>query len=252
MSSRATNAATVRVVGEVSSRSSHDSAPPTVAHRKPTRPQPTATVVTAMTTLMTASVTISPPYCDQRLSPASMPSSVACRQKPASPADSRITDSNRDSTNTWGDHRMAVAAITAAGDHPDSRGNPHRVGDGSAAVRIDMGGDADLAGGLLQQSVRRAGDQTESPPEHAEHREAGGIEFTRGEVQHRITAQCGDHGRHTHPRDAAASHRASRRPRVRHNSGTGVEYSQASHSGRSEVCAYWPARPVKSSVTTVE
>ncbi len=85
-----------------------------MAHRKPTRPQPTTTVVTAITTRMTASVTISAPYCDQRLSPASMPSSVACRQKPASPTDSRITDSNRDSTNTCGDHRMAVAAITAA------------------------------------------------------------------------------------------------------------------------------------------
>ena len=48
--SLATSVAAARVAGEASRSSSQDSDPPTVAHRKPSRPQPRATLATAITT----------------------------------------------------------------------------------------------------------------------------------------------------------------------------------------------------------
>ena len=85
--------AAARVDGEAPIMISQASAPPTVAHRNPTRLQPISTVAAATATRMTASVTISAPYCVQRLVPASMPSNVACKQNPASPTLSRPTES---------------------------------------------------------------------------------------------------------------------------------------------------------------
>ena len=64
---------------------SHAIAPATVAHRYPTRPQPTTNVAAATATRIAASVTINDPYWVHRFTPASMPSSVACRQKPGQP-----------------------------------------------------------------------------------------------------------------------------------------------------------------------
>ena len=97
---------------------SQASAPATVAHRNPTRPQPTSTVAVATATRMTASVTISAPYWVQRLVPASMPSSVACRQNPASPTLSRPTESQCACTNTRLPHSGELPAITAAAPIP--------------------------------------------------------------------------------------------------------------------------------------
>ncbi|CAG6933724.1 hypothetical protein PICSAR240_04136 [Mycobacterium avium subsp. paratuberculosis] len=53
--------AVARVAGEAASRISHATAPATVAHKKPTRRQPSTTVAAATITRMTASVTISAP-----------------------------------------------------------------------------------------------------------------------------------------------------------------------------------------------
>ncbi len=75
---------------------------------------------------MSASVTISAPYCVQRLVPASIPSSVACRQNPASPTLSSATDSQRCSTNTRPLHNGALPAITTAAATPSSA--PTRIG----------------------------------------------------------------------------------------------------------------------------
>ena len=120
-----TRAAT-RADGDTANSSSHPTAPATVAHRKPTRPQPSRNVATATTTRITASVTISPPYWPQLPRPASRPSRVACTQKPARPALSRVTDSGLDSLKTCGAHSGALAAMTTAAITP--RPVPTRIG----------------------------------------------------------------------------------------------------------------------------
>ncbi len=99
---------------------SQATAPATVAHRKPTRRQPSTTVAAATVTRMTASVTISAPYPVHRSVPASMPSRVACTQNPASPTLSSATDSQRSSTNTRPLHSGELPAITAAAPTPTS------------------------------------------------------------------------------------------------------------------------------------
>lgn len=116
MSSRAA----ARVAGEATSRISQAIAPPTVAHRKPVRCQPSTTVAAAIATRMTASVTISAPYWVHWLMPANMPSRVVCTQKPASPAHSSATDNQRSSTKTRPLHSGAVPAITTAAATPSS------------------------------------------------------------------------------------------------------------------------------------
>ena len=81
--------------------------PATVAHRKPTRPQPSRSAAAATTTPDDSVDHHQAPYSDQRLpSPASMPNSVACMQNPASPSDS--------STLTTPAARRRRAAPTAA------------------------------------------------------------------------------------------------------------------------------------------
>ena len=110
--------AAARVVGDAPIMISQASAPPTVAHRNPTRPQPISTVAVATATRMTASVTISAPYCVQRLVPASMPSRVACRQNPASPTLSRPTESQWACANTRPLHSGELPAITTAAPSP--------------------------------------------------------------------------------------------------------------------------------------
>jgi hypothetical protein len=67
---------------------------------------------------MTASVTISAPYCDQRSVPASIPSSVACMQNPARPTDSSPTESGRSSVKTYGAHSGEVPAMTVPAASP--------------------------------------------------------------------------------------------------------------------------------------
>ena len=112
--------AAFRVAGEAISMISHATAPATVAQRYPASPQPTRNVATATTTRSPASVTISDPYAVHRFNPASMPNSVACRQKPARPTASSATDSDRDSANTCPDHSGELTAITAAAATPTS------------------------------------------------------------------------------------------------------------------------------------
>ena len=82
-----------RVVGDATIMISQATAPATVAHKNPTRPQPITKAATATATRMTASVTISAPYWVQWLVPASMPNNVACTQNPASPTLSKPTES---------------------------------------------------------------------------------------------------------------------------------------------------------------
>src|ERR1700704_334953 len=110
--------AAARVAGEAKSRISHATEPATVAHRYPTSPRPTTNVAAATATRSTASVTINDPYWVHRFTPASMPSSVACRQKPASPTLSSATLSHCALTNTCADHSGELAAITAAATTP--------------------------------------------------------------------------------------------------------------------------------------
>ncbi len=109
-----------RAVGETVNMISQAIAPATVAHRYPANPQPTRNVVVATIIRRPASVTISNPYPVQRSSPASMPISVACRQKPARPTASSATESHRDSVNTWPDHSGELTAMTPAADTPTS------------------------------------------------------------------------------------------------------------------------------------
>jgi hypothetical protein len=97
---------------------SQATAPATVAHKNPTRPQPITTVATATATRMTASVTISAPYWVQRLVPASMPSKVACRQNPARPTLSSPTESQWASLNTRLLHSGELPAINTAAPIP--------------------------------------------------------------------------------------------------------------------------------------
>ena len=54
--------AVARAAGEATSMISQATAPATVAHRNPIRPQPITNVAAATATRMTASVTISAPY----------------------------------------------------------------------------------------------------------------------------------------------------------------------------------------------
>ena len=112
------NRAAERAVGDNSSSSAHATAPATVAQRNPPSPQPRTNVAAAIATLIAASVTISEPYWVQPPTPASIPSSVACRQKPPSPAASKVTDSVVDSVNTWAAHSGEVATIVAAAAAP--------------------------------------------------------------------------------------------------------------------------------------
>jgi len=63
-------------------------------------------------------VTINDPYWVHRFTPASMPSSVACRQKPASPTLSSPTLNHWDSTKTCPDHSGELVAITTAATTP--------------------------------------------------------------------------------------------------------------------------------------
>ena len=111
---------------------SHATAPATVAHKNPVRPQPITNVAAATATRMTASVTISAPYWVHWSVPASIPSRVACRQNPASPTLSRPTDSQR-----CLDEHPPAPQRRATGDHDgrgdaDHRGDPQRMGPRSA------------------------------------------------------------------------------------------------------------------------
>ena len=127
--------------------------------------------------------------------PASTPSSVACRQNPASPALSSPTLSSRDSTKTWPDHSGEVPTAITAATTPTQNGHPHRV-DPRARRRPEspcsLLGLPDLAGGLLKQAVGGAGEQPERAPEHGEHGESRRFEVPRGEVEHRVAAQRAD------------------------------------------------------------
>ena len=229
---------------------SHATAPATVAHRYPTRPQPTTNVAAATTTRSPASVTISDPYAVHRFSPASMPSSVACRQKPASPTHSSAT---RKPLRL--DEHMARPQRRSSRRSPRRRRRRPSRPPASDAFCADLRSAtlgrsasrrAHLPGGLLQQAERRAGGQAERAPEHAEHREARRLEIAGGQIEHRVSAQRGQHGRRADPGHAAARDRTdeplARRieagARIRHDgasrAGSSVEYSHASHSGRSD------------------
>jgi hypothetical protein len=81
---------------------------------------------------MAASVTINDPYCVHRSTPASIPSSVACRQNPASPMLSRTTLNSRSAVNTWADHSGAVTTMASAAPMPTTAAI--RIG------RVDAGG----------------------------------------------------------------------------------------------------------------
>ena len=118
--------AAARAAGESASISTQLTAPATVAHRYPPSPQPIAKLAAATVTLSSASVTIRAPYPDHWLRPASMPSSVVCTQKPASPRLSSAMLSARSSTNTWADHSGEVSAISAAAPTPTPA--PMRIG----------------------------------------------------------------------------------------------------------------------------
>ena len=196
----------------------------------------------ATATRPVASPTMSDPYWLHRFTPASTPSSVACMQKPAIPAASSATLSSRESTNTWPDHSGDVPTTTPAETTPTRTAT--RIGwiRGPATVGSAGGGLCltDFAGGFLKQAVGGAGEKPEGAPEHGEHREAGGFEVTRGQVEHRIAEQRAHHGRDADPGDAASGHGALggyRRGPVGHRSGTAVEYSQACHSGRNDSSA---------------
>ncbi|SHW57132.1 Uncharacterised protein [Mycobacteroides abscessus subsp. abscessus] len=99
---------------------------------------------------------------------------------------------------------------SGAGDQ-QARGDGHQRGDAQwLQVRPGLGlgnaRDADLTGGLLQQPVGRAGEQPERAPEDAEHREPGGGQVARGEVQDRVAAQRAEHRRDRDPRHTAGFH----------------------------------------------
>ena len=132
-----------------------------------------------------------------------MPSSVACRQNPASPTLSSATLSHCDSTNTCADHSGELAAITAAATTPTI-----------AATRIGcVRGPVDDLGVARPTRTSRVAScsspnaapvtRPERAPEHAEHREARRLEVARGQVQHRVPAQRGQHGRRADPGHAA-------------------------------------------------
>ncbi|CKS74489.1 Uncharacterised protein [Mycobacterium tuberculosis] len=98
--------------------SSHATAPAVAAHKYPARPHPITTAAAATANRMTASVTISDPYCVHRSTPASAPSRVACAQNPATPTLSSPTDSQRPSTNSCRLHSGELPAITTAATVP--------------------------------------------------------------------------------------------------------------------------------------
>ena len=199
---------------------SQASAPATVAHRNPTKAQPTTTVAVATATRMTASVTISAPYCVQRLVPASMPSNVACRQNPASPTLSRPTESQWACANTRPLHSGELAAITIAAPIPTSAATRSGWVRASGSTSAYAGG-ANFPGGFLQQAVGRPGDQPERSPEDRENGEAGGRQVAGGQVHHRVAAHRGHRGRDANPGHAAAGDRA----------GEGSDAGAAAHFG---------------------
>ena len=126
-----------------------------------------------------------------------------------------------------GDHR--------GGDHADSRGDPHRVGDGPAAVRIDVSAmrtsrvvscSSPFAAPVTRPKAPQNTPNTEKPAGSRSRAARYSTAYPHSAVITVAMPTRATLPRVTGPVGVPASVTTS---------GTGVEYSQASHSGRSEV-----------------
>ena len=90
--------------------------------------------------------------------------------------------------------------------HADGLQVRSRLGLGGAGSGLNS--DADFAGGLLQQSVGRAGEQPERAPEDAEYREPGRGQVACGQVEDRVAAERAEHRRDADPCHTAGIHSA--------------------------------------------